>query len=217
MCDFRKAWLEVTLVFGFVIGICKILSVFRAVPFIAQTLPVWAAALFLYVPLFLLYRTRTRHEEWGITLRRFPLSVKMFLASSLLFLPAYALLFWFYRSWWFHLPVRIDFPHDWALLLLYHLLCVALPEEVFYRGYIQSRLTRPFPPTVNLLSAKVGFAWVYTALLFALGHYIISLRPESLATFFPGLLFGWLRARTGSIAASTAFHALCNATVLVLK
>jgi membrane protease YdiL (CAAX protease family) len=28
--------------------------------------------------------------------------------------------------------------------------------------------------------------------------------------FFPGLAFGWMRARTGSLAAGTAFHASCN-------
>jgi membrane protease YdiL (CAAX protease family) len=179
-------------------------------------LPVWAAALFLYVPLFLLFLTRTRPQEWGLTLERFRFSLSMFLAFSLVFLPAYGLLYWLYRSWWFHLPVRIGFQQDWLLLLLYHLLCVALPEEVFYRGYVQSRLGRAFPPVVNLIGARVGFGWLYTAFLFALGHYVISLRPESLATFFPGLLFGWLRERTGSVVASTAFHALCNAAVLLL-
>jgi hypothetical protein len=208
--------LEVTVVFGVVIGICKVLYSFRSVPFIQQTLPVWAAALFLYVPLFLLFRTRAKPEEWGITLQRFSYSMKMFIAFSLLFLPCFGILYWLYRSWWFHLPVRMNVPQDWGLLLLYHLLCVALPEEVFYRGYVQSYLNRVFPRNVNLLVANVGFGWLYTALLFALGHFIISLRPEALATFFPGLLFGLLRERTGSIVASTAFHALCNATVLLL-
>jgi membrane protease YdiL (CAAX protease family) len=28
--------------------------------------------------------------------------------------------------------------------------------------------------------------------------------------FFPALLFGWLRARTGGIGAPVVFHALCN-------
>jgi membrane protease YdiL (CAAX protease family) len=28
--------------------------------------------------------------------------------------------------------------------------------------------------------------------------------------FFPSLLFGWLRARTGGIGAGTAYHASCN-------
>ncbi len=209
--------LEVTLVFAVVIGICKILYAFRSIEFISQTLPVWAAALFLYVPLFLLRRTRTRPEEWGITLRRLLFSVNMFLVFSLLFIPAFGLLYWFYKSWWLQMPFRIAFQEDGLLLLLYHLLCVAMPEEVFYRGYMQSRLGAAFSWKVNLLGGRVGFAWVYTALLFAAGHYVISLRPESLATFAPGLLFGWLRERTGSVVASTLFHALCNGTVLLLN
>ncbi len=217
MRDSVRALLEVTLVFGVVIGICKILYTFRSIEFISQTLPVWAAALFLYVPLFLLFRTRTRPEEWGLTLERTFLSINMFLVFSLLFLPAFGLLYWFYRAWWFGLPVRIAFQQDWLLLLLYHLLCVALPEEVFYRGYIQSRLNLAFSWRLDLLGGRVGVGWVYTSVLFALGHYIISLRPESLATFVPGLLFGWLRERTGSVVASTAFHALCNAAVLLLN
>ena len=216
MRDSTKAFLEVTLVFALVIGILKVLHSLRSVPLIAQTLHVWAAVLFLYVPLLILYRIRTRPEEWGITLERFSLSMNMFLLFSLVFLPGYALLYWLYRNWWLHFPVAITVSKDWLLSLAYHLLWVSLPEEVFYRGYMQSRLNQAFPKRVNLLSARVGIGWVYTSLLFALGHFVISLRMEALATFFPGLLFGWLRERTGSILASTAFHALCNGLVLML-
>jgi membrane protease YdiL (CAAX protease family) len=28
--------------------------------------------------------------------------------------------------------------------------------------------------------------------------------------FFPALVFGWMRARTGGIGAAVLFHALCN-------
>jgi membrane protease YdiL (CAAX protease family) len=140
----------------------------------------------------------------------------MFLLFSLVFLPGYVLLYWLYSSWWLHYPAGVSVPKDWLLLLVYHLLCVALPEEVFYRGYMQSRLNEAFPKRVNVFTGWVGLGWLYTSFLFALGHFVISLRPEALATFFPGLLFGWLRDRTGSIVAPTAFHALCNATVLLL-
>ncbi|MFI5301533.1 MAG: type II CAAX prenyl endopeptidase Rce1 family protein, partial [Polyangiales bacterium] len=34
--------------------------------------------------------------------------------------------------------------------------------------------------------------------------------PARLAVFFPSLLFGWMRARTGGIGAGIAFHAACN-------
>jgi membrane protease YdiL (CAAX protease family) len=33
---------------------------------------------------------------------------------------------------------------------------------------------------------------------------------QRLAVFFPALVFGWMRARTGSILAGATFHALCN-------
>jgi hypothetical protein len=31
-----------------------------------------------------------------------------------------------------------------------------------------------------------------------------------LAVFFPALVFGWLRARTGGIGAGVIYHAACN-------
>ncbi len=218
------ALLEVTLLFLLVIGICRILFQFRSVPFISRTLPLWAAGLFLYIPLLLLFSQKRKPEAWGITMQRFFPSVGTALFISFLCLPTFLLLYHLYQHFLLHLPVRISIPPDWSLLLLYHLICVALPEEVFYRGYMQSRLNEVFPGRVNflpirmsrLLSARLGVGWLYTAGLFALGHYLIDFRPETLATFFPGLAFGWLRERTGSVVASTIFHALCNGTVLLL-
>jgi membrane protease YdiL (CAAX protease family) len=39
---------------------------------------------------------------------------------------------------------------------------------------------------------------------------IVIPNPQRLAVFFPALLFGWMRARTGSIAPGAVYHALCN-------
>ena len=38
-----------------------------------------------------------------------------------------------------------------------------------------------------------------------------------LGTFFPGLFFGWLRQRTGSIAAPVVAHALSNLFMATLE
>jgi membrane protease YdiL (CAAX protease family) len=43
-----------------------------------------------------------------------------------------------------------------------------------------------------------------------LGHVATIHDPGRLAVFFPSLVFGWLRARTGGVGAAIAFHALCN-------
>ena len=52
--------------------------------------------------------------------------------------------------------------------------------------------------------------------LFALGHFLVTFDPASLAVFFPGLLFGLLQRRTGSVLAGTLFHASCNVLIDVL-
>jgi membrane protease YdiL (CAAX protease family) len=90
------------------------------------------------------------------------------------------------------------------------LVIIALPEEAFYRGYLQSRLDDLFPPRFRVLGATVGPSLVLTSLIFALGHFATIREPARLAVFFPSLLFGWLRARTSGIGAGVAYHASCN-------
>jgi uncharacterized protein len=94
---------------------------------------------------------------------------------------------------------------------------VALPEELFFRGYIQGRLEEALPPTTNLFGARVGWAWILGAALFGLGHFLVTFEPQMLSRFFPGLAFGWMFARTRSILASTIFHAACNLIMAVLS
>ena len=90
------------------------------------------------------------------------------------------------------------------------LVIIALPEEAFYRGYLQSRLDDAFPRKVRILGAEIGPSLVVTSLIFAIGHYATIREPARFAVFFPSLVFGWLRARTGGIGAGVAFHASCN-------
>ena len=94
--------------------------------------------------------------------------------------------------------------------VLGQLALIALPEEVFYRGYLQSRLDDAWPPRVRILGATVGPALLVTSAIFAFGHLLTIHDPGRLAVFFPSLAFGWLRARTGGVGASVLFHATCN-------
>ena len=90
------------------------------------------------------------------------------------------------------------------------LVIIALPEEAFYRGYLQSRLDDALPGRVRVFGAQVGPALIVSSVIFALGHFATIREPARLAVFFPSLVFGWLRARTKGIGASVAFHACCN-------
>jgi len=89
-------------------------------------------------------------------------------------------------------------------------LVVALPEEAFYRGFLQSELDGIWPRRVRILGADIGMGLLVSAAIFAVGHVLTNPNPARLAVFFPALLFGWLRARTGGIGSSVAFHAMCN-------
>ncbi len=114
-----------------------------------------------------------------------------------------------------HLAPRL--PDGVLLLALVQLLVVALPEELFYRGFVQTAWARSAPERgVSVLGARLGAGFVRTQLLFALGHLVV-LQPWRLATFFPGLLFGWLRERTGSVAAPVVLHALSNLFITTLE
>jgi membrane protease YdiL (CAAX protease family) len=111
-------------------------------------------------------------------------------------------------------PVRLHFSLTWLLMLVAtHWLLVALPEEFFYRGYLQPRLQR-WPAMsatiIRFVGLQVTTANVLTSALFGIAHFMVGGNPLRLAVFFPSLLFGALRDRTGTIATPLLFHAFCN-------
>lgn len=111
---------------------------------------------------------------------------------------------------------RLHLPGGFLLSVLSQIAVVAIPEELFFRGYLMTRLERRWRPTRTFLGAPVGMALVVSSALFAIGHIAVVPNPQRLAVFFPALLFGWMRARTGSIAPGALFHALCNLLADVL-
>lgn len=123
-------------------------------------------------------------------------------------------------EWAAWLPVdhskRVCLPDDALLLVPYHLFFVAIPEEFFYRGYLQTRLNEVFPRKFLIFGTPVGWALPIACLFFAFGHSLVTVRWWHFATFFPGLVFGWLRERTGHPLAGALFHAWANVTVAFL-
>ncbi len=96
--------------------------------------------------------------------------------------PLYAIGFY----WWTQ-PAgafTLTLPPNATSFVLAQLIVVALPEEAFFRGYLQT--------------------------LFAAIHFIVDPHPARLAVFFPALLFGWTRGWRGGIGAALALHAMSN-------
>lgn len=118
-----------------------------------------------------------------------------------------------WRAYW-HVTAPFRFPftaRELGELFAGQLMLVALPEEAFYRGYVQTRLDDGWPKRLRVLGADVGVALLATSAVFAIGHIVTIRSPARLAVFFPSLLFGWLRSRTRGVGASVLLHALSNA------
>ncbi|WP_248358802.1 myxosortase MrtX [Anaeromyxobacter oryzae] len=149
-----------------------------------------------------------------------------------LIFPLFGAAFWAYAEILPHLPRGLSsalapyagtprfaprLPDRLAVLVVVQVLVVALPEELFYRGWMQTSWARGAPASgVSVLGAWLGAGFLWTQVLFAAGHLVV-LQPWRLATFFPGLLFGWLRERTGSVAAPVVVHALSNLFIATLE
>lgn len=114
-----------------------------------------------------------------------------------------------------HIPLG----YGWLFhLMLTHLILVAVPEEFFFRGYLQERLHQAWGRKgVRVFGLPLTWAIVVSSLLFALVHLISTVQLTRLSVFFPSLLFGALRERTGGISASIVYHAACNMLVILLS
>jgi membrane protease YdiL (CAAX protease family) len=96
-------------------------------------------------------------------------------------------------------------------------LVIALPEEAFYRGYLMTALEDLWGRPWRILGTNVGWGWIVSSAVFAVGHALTITNVERLAVFFPALVFGWLRARTRGVGAPAVFHVLCNVLASTLE
>ncbi len=211
---------EVLIVFVIILGIGKALHEVRQSVFVSRYLFVLIPLLFIYIPtIVILRRGKRRLEDYGITLRGWRGGIKDALFLAIITFPPFFLGYWLYQSLGFTLGLgsRGATPEGWIAVAIYQLFFIALPEEYFYRGYLQSRLDQAFPGRFRILKVDFGWALILAALLFALGHFSIGFQWWKMNVFFPGLLFGWLRERSGSIVAPTIYHGLCNVYIAALR
>lgn len=190
-----------------------------------------ATVTFLYLPLLAMRVRGEDYRDYGITFRHWRKDLALAGIALAVLIPPFILAFVGYAevlrylppawsrylspltgvpSFHFRLPLRFT---EWTIDQLF---VVALPEEFFYRGYLQTRLRDAWPHGKVIFGVRIGPAFLLTAVLFALGHLAIF-QAWRLAVFFPALLFGWLRERTGTVVGSTLVHAICNLLELVLE
>ncbi|MDB4961889.1 MAG: Abortive infection protein [Myxococcales bacterium] len=228
--DALIAWAVVAVLVTFLVRINLTL------PLIGHLGSALVAVLFLYVPVYVAWRRKEDLVDYGF--HASPLAQGLITAGAAIavIFPLFALgYFAFYEIACNSSVLSALVPHKMcshygglaglhapeltaklAEFCAVQLVVVALPEELFFRGFLLGLLERRFPPKRRILGGGVGLALVLSALAFALIHLPKDGDPRALATFFPGLLFGWMRSSTGSILASTLTHAGSNILIRFL-
>ncbi|MCI4624714.1 MAG: CPBP family intramembrane metalloprotease [Candidatus Magnetoovum sp. WYHC-5] len=84
---------------------------------------------------------------------------------------------------------------------LHTLMVSAIPEEMFFRAYMQERLGNNYKA---IIIVSVLFSLCHSARFYTTGDI------EPLLTFFPSLIIGWLYMRTASLTAPILFHFVAN-------
>jgi len=212
------------------------------IPFVGDQVKAVAAALFLWLPSRTIHRRGEVLDDYGIpdwpwvsasSAARFRKDLAWGFGTSAILVPATIVGFFGFLRLLPLLPpelaslltpygaaeidVAFRLPDRFWLHVLDQVLVVALPEEFFYRGYLQTRLTQAWGKGGGrLLGTRVGAAFWLTQILFAVGH-LGQLHFWRLSVFFPSILFGWLRERTGSIGASVIVHAISNLLLMILE
>jgi len=93
-------------------------------------------------------------------------------------------------------------------------------EEILFRGYFQSRLNQDFGRRWTIKGVSFGPALLIAAALFGILHVLSSFNPlmgefgldvlAGITSFFAGLLFGFLREKTGTVLSASVGHGLLD-------
>lgn len=221
----NRDYRDVIFVYFLALVLLKIFYELRKVSVVENILWLIVPLIFFLVPYFALRRRGENFAAYGVSL---PEKIKdalsearpalrLALLTALITFPPFAFLFWIWSKFIHFGGIMKMTPLAWASIVIFQIFYIALPEELFYRGYILGKLNKVWPPVLSVLKVPVGFGIPITAVLFAFGHFLINFSPPRLGVFFPALIFGWMREKTGGILASSIYHALCNVLVLVLE
>ena len=154
-----------------------------------------------------------RFPNIGFNNKQIRFTLPILCKVCLVIFPAMFIGLWLLKLCGFELPLRPVLPqnHKWTCWVFYQFMYVAVAEEVFFRGYVQSNilaLAIAIKGGRHRLSKWISI--VLSAACFAVAHIIVQGQIISVLTFLPGLILGWLFVRTRSLLGPILFHGLAN-------
>ena len=156
---------------------------------------------------------KTQLREIGLSFGQTKHSLILLSWTCLLVFPAMFCGLWLLRFYGVNFPLQPILPQDqqWVSWLFYQFMYVAVAEEVFFRGFLQTNIIRLMRKVkTKHPSTRLWVGVVTSAACFAVAHVIVQGQIISSLTFLPGLLLGWLFIRTRSLLAPILFHGLAN-------
>src|SRR5262249_5514163 len=138
----------------------------RAVAFVGQNIGAFVAGVFLFLPVAAAQRHKLDLAAYGFTLRRFWRSLAYAAVAPAIILPAFAIGYVAFQEHFCTLALPAwtcrqfaglaglahpRLPVGFADLALGQLVVAAIPEELFFRGYLLSLLEDAHPPRRRLL------------------------------------------------------------------
>jgi membrane protease YdiL (CAAX protease family) len=163
----------------------------------------------LFLPLSVLISLGRPLSEHGLDLRFRPPSIAVHAALGAALLALYAALHALVAHLFLHQSFVLRVPRHPVLDLVREFLIVAFPEEVFFRGYLQTRWNRVCGKPWRIFGAPVGAGLLLQAVVFAVCHFVTGDWTRLRVVLF-GLLAGWLRERSDSVLAPAVYHAAAN-------
>jgi membrane protease YdiL (CAAX protease family) len=125
---------------------------------------------------------------------------------------------WLLKYFGLGLPLQPVQPKEqgWISWLFYQFMYVAVAEEVFFRGYVQSNLLRLISPSKSSQHLWKWLVILLSAACFAFVHIMIQGKVIFALTFIPGLILAWLFSRTKTLLAPILFHGLANTCYCIM-
>jgi len=160
-----------------------------------------------------------RENEWpthlGLTRARLTPGLAYYALSTVILLPLAVGGFELYLRTGVPVPVPVPAPEalagvtlgEWSL---YQFAVVAPFEELFFRGYIQGRLDQACRSANRSAAFTLWVPIVGSAACFGVAHVAVDRSLAGAGVVIPGLLFAWLRAKSGSLVAPTLSHGTAN-------
>lgn len=143
--------------------------------------------------------------------------LKLFLWVTVATLVFYPPLFFAYNITFLHSTIASPATQELMKAVTKGLIAIAvaaIPEEFFFRGYLQEHAFAAFDKKILKI---VSLKNLLTSLLFGLVHALAFLDITRAATFFPSLLFGLFTEKSrGRIFYSISYHVVSNILAFIL-